>query len=71
MSFSVLIESQRAIVAEIETELVLVAGNRELIRRMGGKVKAAYDDASLNQLIVMTVAKKVPAFKTEALIPFF
>lgn len=37
MSFSALIETQCAIVAEIEAEQVLVAGNRELIRRMGAQ----------------------------------
>ena len=35
--------TQRAIVAEIEAEQALVAGNRELIRRMEAKVKAAID----------------------------
>lgn len=35
--------TQRAIVAEIETEQALVAANRELIRRMEAKVKAAID----------------------------
>jgi restriction endonuclease S subunit len=43
MSFSALIETQRAIIAEIETEQALVASNRELIRRMEAKVKAAID----------------------------
>jgi type I restriction enzyme M protein len=43
MSFSALIETQRAIVADIEAEQALVAGNRELIRRMEAKVKAAID----------------------------
>ncbi len=35
--------TQRAIVAEIEAEQALVAANRELIRRMEAKVKAAID----------------------------
>lgn len=35
--------TQRAIVAEIEVEQALVASNRELIRRMEIKVKAAID----------------------------
>ena len=35
--------TQRAIVAEIEAEQVLVNANRELIRRMEAKVKAAID----------------------------
>ena len=35
--------TQRAIVAEIETEQALVHANRELIRRMEAKVKAAID----------------------------
>jgi type I restriction enzyme M protein len=35
--------TQRAIVAEIEAELALVNANRELIRRMEAKVKAAID----------------------------
>lgn len=43
MSFSARIETQRAIVAEIEAEQALVAGNRELIRRMEANVKAAID----------------------------
>ena len=43
MSFLALIETQRAIVAEIEAEQTLVAANRELIRRMDAKVKAAID----------------------------
>ena len=43
MSFSARIETQRAIVAEIEAEQALVAGNRELIRRMEAKVKVAID----------------------------
>jgi hypothetical protein len=43
MSFSTLIETQRAIISEIEAEQVLVAANRELIRRMEAKVKAAID----------------------------
>ena len=34
---------QQAIVAEIEVEQALVAANRELIRRMEAKVKAAID----------------------------
>jgi type I restriction enzyme M protein len=37
------LETQRTIVAEIEAEQALVAGNRELIRRMEAKVKAAID----------------------------
>jgi type I restriction enzyme M protein len=37
------LETQRVIVAEIEAEQALVAGNRELIRRMEAKVKAAID----------------------------
>ncbi len=37
------LETQRAIVAEIETEQALVNANRELIRRMEAKVKAAID----------------------------
>ncbi len=37
------LETQRAIVAEIEAEQALVATNRELIRRMEAKVKAAID----------------------------
>jgi type I restriction enzyme M protein len=37
------LETQRAIVAEIEAEHTLVAANRELIRRMEAKVKAAID----------------------------
>ncbi|MEN9435364.1 MAG: hypothetical protein RIR09_19 [Pseudomonadota bacterium] len=37
------LEIQRAIVAEIEAEQTLVAANRELIRRMEAKVKAAID----------------------------
>ncbi|MDB5744445.1 MAG: putative type restriction enzymeP protein [Polaromonas sp.] len=36
-------ETQRAIVAEIDAEQVLVASNSELIRRMQAKVKAAID----------------------------
>jgi restriction endonuclease S subunit len=40
--FSIL-ETQRAIVAEIEAEQALVAANRELIRRIEAKVKAAID----------------------------
>jgi len=46
------LETQRAIVAEIEAEQALVAANRELIRRMEAKVKAAIDrvwGAGLNQ----------------------
>ena len=35
--------TQRAIVAEIEAEQSLVNANRELIRRMEAKVKAAID----------------------------
>ena len=35
--------TQRAIVAEIEAEQALVNANRELIRRMQTKVKAAID----------------------------
>ena len=37
------LETQRAIVADIEAEQALVAANRELIRRMEAKVKAAID----------------------------
>jgi restriction endonuclease S subunit len=37
------LETQRAIVAEIEAELALVAANRELMRRMEAKVKSAID----------------------------
>jgi restriction endonuclease S subunit len=37
--------TQRAIVAEIEAEQALVNTNRELIRRMEAKVKAAIDRA--------------------------
>ncbi len=37
------LETQRAIVAEIEAEQALVAANRELIRRMEAKVKATID----------------------------
>jgi type I restriction enzyme M protein len=37
------LETQRVIVAEIEAEQALVAANRELIRRMEAKVKAAID----------------------------
>jgi type I restriction enzyme M protein len=37
------VPTQRAIVAEIEAEQALVAANRELIRRMEAKVKAAID----------------------------
>jgi type I restriction enzyme M protein len=37
------IETQRAIVAEIEAEQTLVNANRELIRRMEAKIKAAID----------------------------
>ena len=37
------LQTQRAIVAEIEAEQALVAANRELIRRMEAKVKAAID----------------------------
>lgn len=37
------LETQRAIVAEIEAEQALVAANRELIRRMEAKVKTAID----------------------------
>ncbi|ROZ62131.1 restriction endonuclease subunit S [Ramlibacter sp. WS9] len=35
--------AQRAIVAEIEAEQALVNANRELIRRMEAKIKAAID----------------------------
>jgi restriction endonuclease S subunit len=35
--------TQRAIVAEIEAEQALVDANRELIRRMEAKIKAAID----------------------------
>lgn len=37
------LETQRAIVAEIEAEQTLVNANRELVRRMEAKVKAAID----------------------------
>ncbi len=37
------LETQRAIVADIEAELTLVNANRELIRRMEAKIKAAID----------------------------
>ena len=37
------LETQRAIVAEIEAEQALVNANRELVRRMEAKVKAAID----------------------------
>ncbi len=37
------LETQRAIVAEIEAEQALVSSNRELIRRMEAKVKATID----------------------------
>jgi len=37
------LETQRAIVAEIEAEQALVNANRELIRRMEAKIKAAID----------------------------
>jgi type I restriction enzyme M protein len=37
------LDTQRAIVAEIEAEQALVAANHELIRRMEAKVKAAID----------------------------
>ncbi len=37
------LETQRAIVAEIEAEQALVHANRELVRRMEAKVKAAID----------------------------
>lgn len=37
------LETQRTIVAEIEAEQALVNANRELIRRMEAKVKAAID----------------------------
>ena len=37
------LETQRAIVAEIEAEQALVSANRELIRRMEAKVKVAID----------------------------
>lgn len=37
------LETQRAIVAEIETEQALVNANRELIRRMEAKIKTAID----------------------------
>ena len=35
--------TQRAIVAEIETEQALVNANRELVRRMEAKIKVAID----------------------------
>ncbi len=35
------LETQRAIVAEIEAEQSLVAANRELVERMAGKIRAA------------------------------
>ena len=37
------LETQRAIVAEIEAEQALVAANRELIRRFEGKIKLTID----------------------------
>ncbi len=37
------LETQDTIVTEIEAEQALVNANRELIRRMGAKVKAAID----------------------------
>jgi type I restriction enzyme M protein len=37
------LETQRAIVAEIEAEQALVNANRELIRRMEAKIKTAID----------------------------
>ena len=37
------LETQRTILTEIEAEQTLVAANRELIRRMEAKVKAAID----------------------------
>jgi len=37
------LETQRAIVAEIQAEQALVNANRELIRRMEAKIKAAID----------------------------
>jgi hypothetical protein len=43
MSISALFETQCTIVAEIEAEQALVAANRELIRRMEVKAKAAID----------------------------
>ena len=35
------LETQQAIVAELDAERALVSGNRELIERMEGKVQAA------------------------------
>ena len=43
MSFSTLLQTLQPIVNEIEAEQVQVAANRELIRRMEAKVKAAID----------------------------
>ena len=37
------LETQRAIVAEIEAEQALVNANRELMRRMEAKIKVAID----------------------------
>ena len=49
------LETQRAIVAEIEAELALVNANRELVRRMEAKVKAAIDCAWGKMLLKKTV----------------
>ena len=43
MSFSALLKTLQPIINEIEAEQALVAGNRELIRSMENKVKAAID----------------------------
>lgn len=43
MSFSTLLQTLQPLVNEIEAEQVLVAANRELIRRMEAKVKAVID----------------------------
>jgi hypothetical protein len=43
MSFSALLQTLQPIVTEIEAEQALIAANRELIRRMESKVKAAID----------------------------
>ena len=43
MLMSIDLSTQRAIVAEIEAEQALVNANRELIRRMEAKIKAAID----------------------------
>ena len=43
MSFSAQLKTLQPIINEIEAEQVLVNANRELIRRMEAKVKAAID----------------------------